>query len=212
LPHNPGSPLTVYPHLGTDQSWQIPYASSPQQSRRRQLIPTPPTPSIRVTRPAGSDLAQPQPDFAAFGIYHQPQASPLQLTTNFNYPHLPYDMGSHISPDTAVVQVPQIAVKHERNSSIASNSNIPTPVSMSGPRSPLPSPTSGERPHMNSGFTFGRHISEDRSSQDGEDDVLLRKNNSYKRSEDPPRTQDGKMYCEHEACNGVQFERKCEWR
>jgi hypothetical protein len=65
---------------------------------------------------------------------------------------------------------------------------------------------------MDSGFRFGRHISEDRSSQDGDDDGSLRKNYSYKRSEEPPKTQDGKMTCRHHECNGVLFERKCEWR
>jgi hypothetical protein len=60
LPHNPGLPLTVFLHLGTDSDlnppWQLPYSSLLQQSRR-QLIRDPQTPSIRVTRLAGSNLA-----------------------------------------------------------------------------------------------------------------------------------------------------------
>jgi hypothetical protein len=220
LPHNPGSPLTVYP-LGTDgnlqQPWQLPYGTLPQRSRRH-LIPTPQTPSIRVTGTAGSEFAPPHSDYVSFGssiYHHQPQAS-LHLNTNLNYSNYYNNMTSQISPDTAPIQpiqLPQMIVKHERTSSIASNSNIPTPVSMSGPRSPLLSPTSGERPHMaTSPRTHSRNASEDGSSQDGDEDGMLRKNFSYKRAEEPPRNQEGKMTCRHHECSGLFFDRKCEWR
>lgn len=207
-------------HLGTDglnHAWhqQIPYASSPQNGRRHHLSPTTQTPSIRVTGTAGSDLAPPHQDFAAFnGLYHQPQASPLQLNTNFtNFNNLPYTMGSQLSPDASSIQIPQIPIKHERTSSVASNSNIPTPVSMSGPRSPLLSPTSAERSNIDtSPRGHGRRISEDLTSQDGDDDGSLRGKLNHKRAEEPPRNQHGKMVCIHTECAGLLFDRKCEWR
>jgi len=39
----------------------------------------------------------------------------------------------------------------------------------------------------------------------------MRKNSIYKRSEEPPRNQDGKMFCRHPDCTGLIFDRKCEW-
>ncbi|KAF2825808.1 hypothetical protein CC86DRAFT_382799 [Ophiobolus disseminans] len=210
LPQNPGSPLTVFPqHLGDDQSWH-PYAALPQQQSPRHLISTPQTPSIRVTGTAGSDLAPPHPGFVAFGsIYHQPQAHHLQLNTNFDFS---YAMDPQMPQDTPSIQVPPTLVKHERTSSINSIPNMPTPVSMSGPRSPLLSPTSGERSHMaTSPRTHSRRVSEDLTSQDGDDDGSMRKNHSYKRAEEPPRNQEGKMICRHHECAGLFFDRKCEW-
>jgi hypothetical protein len=136
LPHNPGSPLTVYPqHLGNgnNQPW-VPYHSLPQ-GNTRHLINAPQPPSIRVIGTTGRDLTPPHADAG------QPQASPLHLNTNFDFAHAIDTQGS---PDTASIQVPQNAVKHKRTSSINSTSNMPTVVSM-GPRSPLLSPTSGER-------------------------------------------------------------------
>ncbi|KAH4065921.1 hypothetical protein HBH69_094040 [Parastagonospora nodorum] len=216
LPHNPGSPLTAFPHLGTDgnhNAWQPLYTSLPPNSRRH-LIPGPQTPSIRVTGAAGSDLAQPQLEFASFSaIYPQQPQATLHLNTNFDYPNSQYNiMGSQISPDTTAIPVPHNPIKHERTSSIASVSNILTPISMSGPRSPLPSPTAGERPLVpTTPPTHSINDSEDRSSPDGEDDGSLRKNFSYKRAEEPPRNQEGKMTCRHHECAGVFFDRKCEW-
>ncbi|KAF2025140.1 hypothetical protein EK21DRAFT_104160 [Setomelanomma holmii] len=114
-------------------------------------------------------------------------------------------------PENTSIQVPQMAVKHERTSSVNSV-NMPTPTSLSGPRSPLLSPTSGERPHIAaSPRNHSRHGSEDHSSQDGDDDGSLRKNHSYKRAEEPPRNQEGKMICRHPDCTGLFFDRKCEW-
>lgn len=219
LPHNTGSPLTAFTHLGTDgnlnHSWhqQLPYTSLPHNGRRHHLSPTSQTPSIRVTGTAGSDLAPPHHDFAAFGgIYHQPQASPLQLNTNFDYNNISYAMGSQLSPDASSIQIPQNPVKHERTSSIASNSNIPTPVSMSGPRSPLLSPTTAERSNIDtSPRNHARRISEDLTSQDGDDDGSLRGKLNHKRAEEPPRNQQGKMICVHAECGGILFDRKCEW-
>ncbi|KAH7384105.1 hypothetical protein DE146DRAFT_759903 [Phaeosphaeria sp. MPI-PUGE-AT-0046c] len=219
LPHNPGSPLTAFAHLGTDSNlndpWhhQLPYTCLPHAGRRHHQSPTSQTPSIRVTGTAGSDLAPPQQDFAAFGgIYHQPQASPLQLNTNFNYNHLSYAMGSQLSPDASSIQIPHIPIKHERTSSIASNSNIPTPVSMSGPRSPLLSPTTAQRSNADaSPRNHSRRISEDLTSQDGDDDGSLRGKLNHKRAEEPPRNQQGKMICINSECAGLLFDRKCEW-
>ena len=230
LPQIPGSsaaPLTAFPHLGSDHQhnnnpWH-PYVSLPQTSPRH-LIASPQTPRIRVTGTAGRDIfAQPHPDSASFaGIYQlgrQPEASPLNLDTSFYLPDTQYynNMATESAPNNATMQVPpgpvQIPSKHERTSSINSNSNMPTPVSLSGPRSPLLSPTSGEQPHMiTSPQSHSRHISEDRSSFSGEDDRALRKNHSYKRDEEPPRNQDGKLTCKYQGCGGLFFERKCEWR
>jgi hypothetical protein len=94
----------------------------------------PQTPSIRVTGTTGIDSASPHSGFAAYDIYQQPQASQLHLNTTFNFP---YDMEPQISPYTTSIQVPHDMVKHERTSSINSDSNMPTPVSIAGPRSPL---------------------------------------------------------------------------
>lgn len=215
LPHHSGSPLTVFP-FGQVNPWhqQIPYASLPHQNTRHpvnNLGPQPP--SILVTGTSGSELAQPHSAFA-YNIYHQqPQASPLQLNTNTSFDYS-YNMDTQIPPDTQTIQVPQNMVKHERTSSINSTSNMPTPVSISGPRSPLLSPTSGsgDRPHTATSPSHSRRGSEDHSSQDGDDDGSLRKNYSYKRSEDPPRNPDGKMICRHPDCVGLLFDRKCEWR
>ncbi|KAH8725915.1 hypothetical protein GQ44DRAFT_615096 [Phaeosphaeriaceae sp. PMI808] len=215
LPHNPGSPLTVFPHLGNtglNQSWQ--YPSLPQTTRPRHLIPTTPQhPSIRLTDPAGSDITQPHSDFvASASIYHHPEASPLHLNTTFGFPYDTFNMTSPIPQDSVSMQLPGIPIKHERTSSIHSNSNMPTPVSL-GPRSPMLSPTSVDRPSIaTSPNTHSRNISEDRSSLDRDDeDGTLRKNYSFKRAEEPPRNQDGKMLCIHQECAGISFDRKCEW-
>ncbi|EOA82686.1 uncharacterized protein SETTUDRAFT_66774, partial [Exserohilum turcica Et28A] len=34
---------------------------------------------------------------------------------------------------------------------------------------------------------------------------------SYKRTEEPPRNEDGKMVCKHQECHGTSFSRKCDW-
>ncbi|KAI1676360.1 hypothetical protein KJE20_14063 [Pyrenophora tritici-repentis] len=49
------------------------------------------------------------------------------------------------------------------------------------------------------------------SPQDGDDDGSLRKNHSYKRIEEPPRNEDGKIVCKYQKCQGTSFDRKCEW-
>ncbi|EDU48410.1 conserved hypothetical protein [Pyrenophora tritici-repentis Pt-1C-BFP] len=92
----------------------------------------------------------------------------------------------------------------------------PLLISMGGPQSPLRSPTSAE--HV-SAFTspsrihsrlHSRGLSID-SSQDGDDDASLRKNHSFKRAEEPPRNEEGKMICKYQECLGTSFDRKCEW-
>lgn len=212
LPHDSGSPLTVYPHLGSNDSlnspWHVPYAL-PQGSPRHPLRNLQ-TPSITVTGTPGSGSAPPHNGFVAFGgLYQHPQA-PLQLDTRFNYQYQP-TMTAPIPSENTSMQVPQMAVKHERTSSVTSN-NFPTPTSLSGPRSPLISPTSRERTHIvRSPQTHSRHISED-SSQDGDDDGSMRKNHSYKRVEDPPRNRENKMVCRYHECADLVFDRKCEWR
>ena len=50
------------------------------------------------------------------------------------------------------------------------------------------------------------------SSQDSDDDGQLRKNYNYKRTEEPPHNEDGKMVCKYEECRDTFFGRKCEWR
>ncbi|KAF1846885.1 uncharacterized protein K460DRAFT_278146 [Cucurbitaria berberidis CBS 394.84] len=218
LPHFQGNqPLTVYPHLGPDSlhnSWH-PYSSLPQRSPRHQFS-SPQTPSIQVTGAAESQrFTQPHSEFASFGgIYQlprQPQASPLNLNPPFEFTHPPYMMGPTLPSDSTTVQAPQITIKHERTSSINSNS-MPTPVSISGPHSPMLSPTSGEQMHLaTSPHNHDRRDSVDSYEQDGDDDGSLRKNHSYKRAEEPPRNKDGKMMCRHRECADLFFDRKCEW-
>ncbi|KAJ4343679.1 hypothetical protein N0V95_006582 [Ascochyta clinopodiicola] len=63
---------------------------------------------------------------------------------------------------------------------------------------------------MSSPHAHTRQLSEDVSSQD-EHDGSLRKNNPYKRAEEPPRNHEAKMICKHQECSGLTFDRKCEW-
>jgi hypothetical protein len=213
-PHIQGTaaPLTAFPHLSHNQNpWQEYTSSTLPQHSPRHLTVSAQHPR-RVTESAGSGFfAQPQIDFAAPDIYqsgHQPEASPLILN-HFNYYTDSHFIMTDALPSETTMQVPH---KHERTTSINSNTDMPTPVSLSGPRSPLLSPTSGERPQMiTSPRTHSRGVSVD-SSQDGDDDASLRKNHSYKRAEEPPRNQDGKMMCKHQECQGLFFDRKCEWR
>ncbi|KAL6703548.1 hypothetical protein ACN47E_009573 [Coniothyrium glycines] len=211
-------PLTACSHLGTDyqnNSWRL--ATSLPHSSPRHLDTSPQTPSIRVTGAAGSDLfAQPLPS-ASFGVgiyqpSRQPEAGPhLDNPFYFTDPHF-FNMSEQV-PNPAPTQTlapVHIPHKHERTSSITSNSNMPTPVSLAGPRSPLLSPTCAERSRMTaSPHIHSRRHSEDRSSMSGDDASLRRI--SYKRTEDPPRNQDGKFFCKHPDCTGQYFERKCEW-
>jgi hypothetical protein len=183
----------------------------------RHLIASARDPRVRVTEAARSGFfAPPQTGFASSDIYHQvrqPEASPLYLNNPYNfYTHQQDMMTSDMSPTT--MHVPH---KHERTTSINSTTDMPTPVSISGHRSPLMSPTAGpgERTHITSprSHTHSRGISVDSMlSQDSNDDGSLRKNHSYKRAEEPPRNQDGKMACKYQECHGLVFDRKCEWR
>ncbi|KAF2259297.1 hypothetical protein CC78DRAFT_73930 [Lojkania enalia] len=116
-----------------------------------------------------------------------------------------------LPPDPAPIH--PTAVRHERTSSVNSTSNMPTPVSLSGPRSPLLSPTARDRrPSVASSHGPPRQPSEETSSQDGDDSSLSpRRNHAYKRSEEPTRNIAGKLVCRHSECSGLTFDRKCEW-
>lgn len=218
LPQNPGATsITAFTQLSPslDQSaWhQLPFSSSPlPQHSPRHLIDPPQTPSIRVTGTAGTGsevFAPPQSDFAAWPNYIYDASGPSHhqnqnyyLSTNMGHPLLP------VNPESTI-QLPQIH-KHERSHSNASTTDMPTPVSMAGHG--LPSPIGEQqRKTMSSPHTHTRQLSEDISSHD-EQDGSLRKNNSHKRAEEPPRNNDAKMICKHSECSGITFDRKCEWR
>merc|ERR1712032_10414 len=124
----------------------------------------------------------------------------------------PYTMGNCPPPETSSINAPQgMRHTHERTSSVNSNANIPTPVSMSGPQSPLLSPSVDRRPSIVSSHGHSRHPSEDRSSQDGDDPDSPRKNHAFKRAEEPPRNSENKMICKYKECASLTFDRKCEW-
>lgn len=220
LPHNPGpaAPLTAFPHLGTNDhnySWHL-NPSLPQSSPRHQAT-SPQTPRIQVTPTAGSNVyTQPLQDIPLFDNIYQQTRQPQALQTNFNnfdFAQQQYmmDPGS-LSPSHVAMQIPRVSVKHERTVSINSVTDLPTPVTI-GLRSPLLSPTSGEQTHrISSPQGHRRQISEDSSSQSGEDDNSLRRlNHSYKRAEEPSRNSDNKMVCRFQECTGLAFDRKCEW-
>ncbi|KAE8846344.1 hypothetical protein HRS9139_00911 [Pyrenophora teres f. teres] len=146
------------------------------------------------------------------------QASPLNLNPryyNYNNNNNNNNIMTELSPkSTAPMHLPH---EHKRTVSIASlTGDMPTPVSMGGPQSPQRSPTSVEHisaftspPRIHSRL-HSRGLSID-SSQDGDDDASLRKNHSFKRAEEPPRNEDGKMICKYQECHGTSFDRKCEW-
>ncbi|UPX14821.1 uncharacterized protein EKO05_0005292 [Ascochyta rabiei] len=194
-----------------DQSRQLPYSSLPQHSPRHLANP-PQTPSIRVTGTAGTGdeaFAPPHSDFAAWN-YISPSSGPPRnsnSSTNFDL----FNMGNTLPPvNVPSIQLPQDYNKHQRSHSMNSNPDLPTPVSMSGPHSALPSPIREQRTTMSSPHAHARQLSEEVSSQD-EHDGSLRKNNAYKRAEEPPRNQEAKMVCKHQECSGLTFDRKCEW-
>lgn len=105
---------------------------------------------------------------------------------------------------------------HGRNDSVNDTTNFPTPVSMppAESHSPLISPLDNRRPSSVSSFGHRRNQSTC-SSIDGDEDGASpgHRNHSYKRSEEPPRNEDGKMICKHQECTGssTTFDRKCEW-
>lgn len=218
LPQFPGAPpLAVFSQFNADglsDSWP-PYHSSPQAESPRHPIISPHNPTIRITETTGSlSFAQPPGGFVSQGIYHnsrQPQALQQNINSQYNFPQ-PFRMGSNILPDN--MATPQNSSKHERASSINSI-NMPTPVSISDPRSPLVTPTSGERPLLISSpqshaHSHSRNHSVSSSEPDVDEDGSLRK--SYKRAEEPPRNEDGKYTCSHQECTDQIFDRKCEWR
>lgn len=215
LPHHSGATVfSAYTQLSPNglnqQSWQLPYSSLPQHRPRHLIDPTQ-TPSIRVTGTAGTGseiFAPPQSAFAAWPDYISYTSGPPHTSnTNLNL----FNMGNTLPPvNGSTTQLPHIHNKHERSHSINSNSNMPTPVSMSGDA--LPSPIGEQqRSMLSSPHVHTRQLSEDINSQD-ENDGSLRKNYSYKRAEEPPRNHDAKMICKHQECLGLTFDRKCEWR
>jgi hypothetical protein len=216
LPQNPGATsitaFTLSPSLDQPSWHQLPYSSSPlPQHSPRHLVNPPQTPSIRVTGTAGTGsevFAPPQSDFAAWPSYiFNASGPPHNQHQNFYLS----TMGNTLPPvnSGSTAQLPQIHLKHERTHSNASNTDMPTPVSMAG--NGLPSPViDQQRTMMSSPRTHTRHLSEDISSD--EHDGSLRKNHSYKRAEEPPRNSEAKMICKHSECSGITFDRKCEWR
>lgn len=190
---------------------------SHSSSQQRTAIHLTNIPSVRVTGSADSEgLAPPQSDFASPGVDHAPsegpQAPPLKISTNHSNPWLSsHSMGNCLPPDASPIHAP-LSIMHERTPSVNSNSNIPSPVSISGPRSPLLSPVGDRRPSIATALGNIRHQSEDASSQDGDDAMSPRRNNTYKRSEEPPRDWQGRMICKHTECASITFDRKCEWR
>ncbi|USP82071.1 hypothetical protein yc1106_09345 [Curvularia clavata] len=214
---SPAAPLTTFAHLGSDHPTHT-WHSLPPQDPPRHLIQSP-NPTIRVIQATDNDFfTQPQTGFASSAassdIYPrppcQPQAQSLNLNSPYyNYPDPSFNM-TDLSPTTVVLPAPH---QHKRDASVNSiNGDMPTPVSLACSRSPMTSPTVGERPSTATSppRSHSRGLSVD-SSQDGDDDGSLRKNHSYKRAEEPPRNEDGKMVCKYQECHGTSFDRKCEW-
>jgi hypothetical protein len=190
-------------------------------------LTVPGLPELRATDSADSE------GFAHFAQSHassysniyqpgaqQPQAPPsMNMNTNvFNFDPQYTNMGDHCLHDTSPIHTAQ-GPRHERRPLTNSNSNIPTPVSMSGPRLPLLSEqhTLGDRrgsvaASVASSYGQRRPHSDWGSSEDCDDVDSIRRNHAYKRSEEPPRNHDGKMTCKHNECANVTFDRKCEWR
>ncbi|KAJ4356619.1 uncharacterized protein N0V89_004655 [Didymosphaeria variabile] len=207
--------LTVFPqHLdhNFDNPWQQPFPpnSLPQRTARHL---TTSIPSVRVTGSAESEgYAAPHSDFASFDLFSSSTQPPQAPSINVNT-----DFSDFIMGNTTISEHPPAhgfsAHRHERTSSLNSNSNMPTPVSMAGSHSPLLSPAEDHRRYsVASSQGPIRQQSEETSSQGDPDDVdSLRRNHAYKRSEEPPKNQDGKMICKHSECAGQTFDRKCEW-
>ena len=211
-------------NLDSNNSWQeFTHHNLPQRTIAGHLT-IPGLPELRVTDSTDNQGFDPfaQPHASPFeNIYspsaQQPQAPHHSMNINPNVRNFesPYTMGN--PSDTSPVQTLQ-GPRHERTSSSNSSSNIPTPVSMSGPRSPLLSEDHHHRRAsvaVSLASSFGghrRHGSEGGSSEDGEDGGSPRRNHAYKRSEEPPRNIDNKMICKHKECTNITFDRKCEWR
>jgi hypothetical protein len=106
------------------------------------------------------------------------------------------------------IQPQQLVGKYEESMFLRSNEAMPTPVSMSGARSPLLSPTGGQKMEMSSPQHV-RQLSEDHSSSDEHGGSLF---SSCKRAEEPPRNHEAKIICKHQKCTGLTFDRKCEWK
>jgi hypothetical protein len=89
----------------------------------------------------------------------------------------------------------------------------PTQVSAADTGSHSTSSSKDEAEVRTSG-TPGDHGEEDAADSSGNhsDDESRQKNHSYKRAEEPPRNEDGKMVCKYQECRGTSFDRRCEWR
>ncbi|KAF2011555.1 hypothetical protein BU24DRAFT_426633 [Aaosphaeria arxii CBS 175.79] len=218
----PDQPFAVNVNVNQDdhdayQAWsnQLTQPALPpleQHSHSRHLNTSVSVPTVRVNHSAENQGFPAAPlNFAAYTntpVYHrqhlQPQAQPPHIHTDFSYdPQVSFpaanDMGGH-----------------ERNDSVNSISNMPTPISIAETRSPLLSPVGGpRRPSITSshGHVTSRHpsVSEDGGDVDRDGDISPRRNSPFKRSEEPTKNAEGKMICKHPDCSTLIFDRKCEW-
>ncbi|ORY19505.1 hypothetical protein BCR34DRAFT_552253 [Clohesyomyces aquaticus] len=214
-------------HVDTNtEDWPFSFSSPLPQRHGSEGHLNAHTPVIQITDSNGSQapdnvgFAPPQHlDYSSYNTYEhslprQPQAPHLNLNNISNFPPSQYNMGGNC--DHSPIQNTQIRM-HERTPSTNSNSNMPTPVSIAAPHSPLRSPITERgherRPSNTSSLAPERQDSEEQSSQDGDenDDLSPRRNHAYKRSEEPPRNREGKMFCKHKECTNMTFDRKCEW-
>ena len=144
---------------------------------------------------------------ASSGIYRlgrQPEAQRSSINHQYFNITCYRDIMTELSPNSTTMQARH---KHERNASMNSPTDMPTSANISGS---LVSQTANKQPTKIK-LSHSRGISVD-SSQDGDDDGSLRKNHSYKRAEEPPRNEDGKMVCKYQGRRGTSFDRKCDWR
>jgi hypothetical protein len=205
--------------LDSHNTWQeFTQHTLPQRTTTSHLT-IPGLPELRVTDSADQFT---QPHASSFdNLYqpsiHQPQAPHHSLNINNNARNFEPSYNMENAADTTSIHTLQ-GPRHERTPSTNSNSNIPTPVSMSGFRSPLLSDDHHHRrPSIAASVasSYGGHRrerSEGTSSEDCEDGGSPRRNHAYKRSEEPPRSHDGKMTCKYKECANTTFDRKCEWR
>jgi hypothetical protein len=101
-----------------------------------------------------------------------------------------------------------VASRREAYATYSQQLEMPTPVDMSGARSPLLSLT-GRQVMPVSSPRHERGLSESESSSDEHVGSL---SYAYKRTEEPPRNHEAKIICKHQECTGLVFDRKYEWR
>lgn len=187
-----------------DDTWTYTQPNLPH--RTGHLI----NPNPRITVNDGN--TQPQADFRNPYLQHQ-QPRTLNLNTQLsNLGNQTYAMGGSPHLEPSPIHTP--IVRHDRTPSLNSASNMPTPVSIAAGNSPRLSPVGDNRRH--SLASSPGHLpprSEGGSSLDGDDEEFsARRTIQYRRTGEPPRNDNGKMCCDHKGCNGITFERKCEWR